>query len=212
MLTAFDPVGGELTLTPWAQKQLMEHLCVHPARVEVLPHGYVIPPDHWPAAESTHGCWPALGVYGALRPNRCVEAAIDLWRHLLDTPSFLGTLRLLLRSISGEDVGRYRSTLEKVMGLLRDNVPSDVRLLSGTATDDEVIGFCRTSTAILLPYRWVSHSGQLELAYDLGVPVIAPDLGGLESQVALHPGQAARTRLRAGARRSPPARGARRYH
>ena len=155
--------------------------------MQVLPHGYVVAPEHWPADEPTPGCRPALGVYGALRPNRSVEAAIDLWQQLLDVPSFSGTLRLLLRSISSEDVRRYRSTLTKVMDLLSDGSASDIRLMSGIAADSEVVAFCQASSAILLPYRWVSHSGQLELAYDLGVPVIAPDLGGLAAQVALHP-------------------------
>lgn len=123
----------------------------------------------------------------ALRPNRSVEAAIDLWRHLLGSTSFKGTFRLLLRSISGEDVERYPTILTKVMGLLGEDLASDVRLMSGVATDTEIVGFCRASSAILLPYRWVSHSGQLELAYDLGVPLIAPDLGGLTSQVTFHP-------------------------
>lgn len=177
------------TLTPWARQQLTYHDLVDPARVEVLPHGYAIPPGHWPAAGPARPRLPTLGVYGALRPNRSVEAAIDLWRHLLGSTSFKGTFRLLLRSISGEDVERYPTILTKVMGLLGEDLASDVRLMSGVATDTEIVGFCRASSAILLPYRWVSHSGQLELAYDLGVPLIAPDLGGLTSQVTFHPFQ-----------------------
>jgi glycosyltransferase involved in cell wall biosynthesis len=180
---------GASTLTPWAQQLLIARLGVHAGRVEVLPHGYVVSPGLRHAEEPRLSRGPCLGVHGALRPNRCVDAVVDMWRYLLDAPSFRGTLRLLLRSISGEDVGRYASTLTKIMGLLRDDLSSDVRLMSGVATDADIVRFCRGSSAVFLPYRWVSHSGQLELAYDLGVPVIAPELGGLPSQAALHLGE-----------------------
>jgi glycosyltransferase involved in cell wall biosynthesis len=41
--------------------------------------------------------------------------------------------------------------------------------------------------ALLLPYAWGTHSGLLELATDLGVPVVAGDVGYLREQAPLLP-------------------------
>ena len=46
-------------------------------------------------------------------------------------------------------------------------------------------GLCRelvAADALVLPYRWGTHSGLLELAADLGVPLIAADVGYLREQ------------------------------
>jgi hypothetical protein len=181
---------GAVTLTPWAQRQLCEQQKLPSSQVEVLPHGYAVQPGHRTGPYEVRHRELTLGVYGALRPNRCVEVALDVWRHVFDKGSFKGALRLLLRSINAADVGRYSATLAKAVGLLGDGVPSDIRLMSSTASDAEIISFCQASSTILLPYSWASHSGQLELAHDLGLPMIAPELGGLLGQVAFHQGPA----------------------
>jgi len=55
-------------------------------------------------------------------------------------------------------------------------------------SDDEIKRFCVDLSALFLPYCWASHSGQLELACDLNLPLIASDLPGLRSQLDYHDG------------------------
>ena len=51
-------------------------------------------------------------------------------------------------------------------------------------TDDELWHRLSCAAAVILPYRWGTHSGLLEAAHDLGTPVLAPLVGGLADQGA----------------------------
>ncbi|MBN1172568.1 MAG: hypothetical protein JXA67_10390 [Micromonosporaceae bacterium] len=55
-------------------------------------------------------------------------------------------------------------------------------------TDDEVNQAMADTDCLMLPYRWASHSGQLEHAFDLGVLPVASQTGSLTDQVLLHGG------------------------
>lgn len=50
---------------------------------------------------------------------------------------------------------------------------------------DELRAAIVAADGLLLPYRWGTHSGMVELAADLGVPVLASDVGYLSQQVPL---------------------------
>jgi hypothetical protein len=54
--------------------------------------------------------------------------------------------------------------------------------------DEEVNEAVSGADCLLLPYRWASHSGRLEHAFDLGVLPVAARTGYLPDQVALHRG------------------------
>lgn len=178
-----------VTLTGWARDQLVDLVNDTAARrIVVAPHGYAIEPGRYPIGRRT-GDQPAIGVYGALRTNRALGVVVAAWRALADRDSLheQASLRLLLRSVSAADVRRYAPTLTALNQLIKDGLNVDVRVAPAAVTDSEIVDFHRTSSVILLPYRWCTHSGQLELCFDLGVPVIAPRLGGLEAQAAAHP-------------------------
>lgn len=85
-------------------------------------------------------------------------------------------------------VDRYATTVARIVELLRSGAATDVRLMSGAATDREIVDLCRGSSVVVLPYRWGTHSGQLELACDLGTPVVLPRLDGFAAQCWLHDG------------------------
>lgn len=154
------------------------------AWTELIPHGYVAPPGT-PSRPTPREPGPTrFLVYGSLRPNRDVALVLACWRfarHLADT-----TLHLLLRAPSRtsliEDADAWRSIREHV---------ADTRLRVETLpfpTDDDTHKAVAGSDCLLLPYRWASHSGQLEHALDLGVLPVAARTGFLPDQIALHQG------------------------
>lgn len=55
-------------------------------------------------------------------------------------------------------------------------------------TDDDVIDAGLAADALLLPYLWGSHSGQLELAFDLNLLPICSSVGYFSEQFELHQG------------------------
>jgi hypothetical protein len=55
-------------------------------------------------------------------------------------------------------------------------------------TDDEVVAAGLSADALLLPYLFGSHSGQLELAFDLNLLPVCSSVGYLEDQYDVHKG------------------------
>jgi glycosyltransferase involved in cell wall biosynthesis len=77
--------------------------------------------------------------------------------------------------------------------LVHDDTPSRAAVSDAAGTGvrvrphaplsmDQLCAELVASDALILPYRWGTHSGLLELATDLGVPVIAADVGYLREQ------------------------------
>jgi hypothetical protein len=168
-------------LTPAAQAEVHRRFAAHTA---LVPHGYVASPGTpTRPARADHGPTRFV-IYGSLRRNRDVELVLACWRfarHLAKT-----TVHLLLRAPSrislAEDAGAWRAIREHA---------ADPRLRVDVLpfpTDDEVNDTVIGADCLLLPYRWASHSGQLEHAFDLGVLPVAARTGYLPDQVALHDG------------------------
>jgi glycosyltransferase involved in cell wall biosynthesis len=168
-------------LTPTAEAEVRSRFT---ARTAMVPHGYVTPPGT-PRRPAQREPGPTrFLIYGSLRRNRDVELVLACWRfarHLADT-----TLHLLLRTPS-------RASLvgdAEVWRAIREHA-ADPRLhvdVLPFPTDDEVNKAVAAADCLLLPYRWASHSGQLEHAFDLGALPVAARTGYLSEQVALHRG------------------------
>jgi glycosyltransferase involved in cell wall biosynthesis len=201
VFTAHDvnPVFGDRATHHRRVRVLAEHgvpfVCLTPAaevevrwrfgaRTAVVPHGYVAAPGT-PTRPVRRDPGPTrFLIYGSLRRNRDVELVLACWRfarHLSET-----TLRLLLRAPSrvslAEDAEVWRAIRKHA---------ADPRLRVDVLpfpTDDEVNAAVAGADCLLLPYRWGSHSGQLEHALDLGVLPVAARTGFLPDQVALHRG------------------------
>lgn len=168
-------------LTPAAEVEVRRRFG---APTAVVHHGYVAAPGT-PTRPMQRDPGPTrFLIYGSLRRNRDVELVLACWRfarHLAET-----TLHLLLRAPSrvslAEDAEVWRAIREHA---------ADPRLRVDVLpfpTDDEVNAAAAGADCLLLPYRWVSHSGQLEHALDLGVLPVATRAGFLPDQVALHQG------------------------
>lgn len=154
------------------------------ARTSLIPHGYVAEPETAARLVPRKPGPTRFLVYGSLRCNRDVELLLHCWRfarHLRET-----SLHLLLRAPSQasltEEGDAWRAIREHA---------ADPRLAVDVLpfpSDDEVTEAVAGADCLVLPYRWVSHSGQLEVAFDLGVLPVAARTGFLPDQVAVHRG------------------------
>lgn len=168
-------------LTPAAEVEVRRQFG---ARTALIPHGYVAKPGTATRPEPRRPGPTRFLIYGSLRRNRDVELVLHCWRfarHLRDT-----TLHLLLRAPSraslAEDANAWRAIREHAVDprLRVDVLPFP--------SDDDVTEAVASADCLLLPYRWASHSGQLEHAFDLGVLPVAAQVGFLSDQVKLHGG------------------------
>jgi glycosyltransferase involved in cell wall biosynthesis len=166
-------------LTPAAEAEVRSRFAV---RTTFIPYGYGPAPGTLPrSAQREHGPTRFL-VYGSLRRNRDVELVLACWRFarsLAETK-----LHLLLRAPSRASLVEDGS----IWRVIREHA-TDPRLRIDVLpfpTDAEVNEAVAAADCLLLPYRWVSHSGQLEHACDLGALPVASRTGYLADQVALH--------------------------
>jgi len=168
-----------VTLTPGADRQTRLSLG-GAAQTVLLPHGYVVPPEEAVTqrqADRAPGPTRFL-IWGSTRRNRDIEMVLHCWRfsrRLHDS-----TLHLLLRAPSraslGEEFPAWRAIREH---------SADPRLVVDVLpfpTDEEVAEAVAGADCLVLPYRWASHSGQLELGFDLDVLSVAARSGYLPDQ------------------------------
>lgn len=155
-------------------------------RTTTIPHGYVAVPGT-PTRPPARGPGPTrFLLYGSLRRNRDVELALACWRF---SPALShSTMRLLLRAPSRRSLAEDGSTWQAIREHAVDpRLQVDVRPFPSDREVDDAIA---SADCLVLPYRWASHSGQLEHAFDLGVLPVAARTGYLPDQVALHNGLA----------------------
>ncbi|RKR74815.1 hypothetical protein [Frondihabitans australicus] len=169
-------VDAVVTLTPGAAHEIETRW--H-RRAVVLPHPRLLP-DDLVLPRGVARDVPVIGVHlKDLRPN--VDG--------------LGAVRLLLVALDGLSRQGVPATLEvHLHRQVRDQEQrdairalcsgrGDVVLLEHDRFDDEALAHALAHLdACLLPYRAGTHSGWLELCWDLGVAVAAPEVGFFAEQ------------------------------
>lgn len=153
--------------------------------VTVIPHGYVVSPDDLVGKTRDGGVSsaPEYLLYGALRPNRDHLSTIANWSLSVTDPP--ARLNLLLRALSPADFQRH--DVPALLAIVR----SDARIqasMRAYPSDAEVVLAGLQSDALLLPYLFGSHSGQLELAFDLNLLPVCSSVGYLKDQYNVHKG------------------------
>ena len=142
--------------------------------IVVLPHPHVVPLSRIAGRRVvplTHG--PVYVHAATCRPNLDVE----LVEQLAPGASRHGGLRVHVRTPLDE---RRRRVVERLAAQ-----PGVVLDLDDRLSDTDLWSRIEDASAVLLPYRWGTHSGLLEAARDLATPVVAPDVGGLVEQGAM---------------------------
>ncbi|HEX5567659.1 MAG TPA: glycosyltransferase [Streptomyces sp.] len=171
--------AAALTLTQAAADRLVS-LIGASRPFEIVPHGQALASTELPgsAVGNPDG---GLAVFGALRPNRDLRSAVAAW---WSVPPPRPRLRVLLRSVSAADRSRDESLLRFLGHVARTDRNCTVEIRPRLVPDRELVAWLTGAAALVLPYRWITHSGQLELACDVGVPLLAPDEPTLRGQLA----------------------------
>ncbi|MFI9014494.1 hypothetical protein ACIGZI_10675 [Streptomyces griseus] len=173
---------GWVCLTEGSVTKLAELIGERP-EAAVIPHGYVAAPESLVDLErepsSSAGRYLMLG---ASRASRDQLSTMVNWS--LGTTDPRGTLQLLLRAFSPADFAEGGRA-----PLLLETARRDPRIrltMRPYPTDEEVARAGLASDALLLPYLWGSHSGQLELAFDLNLLAVCSLTGHLREQYERH--------------------------
>lgn len=156
-------------------------------RTVIAPHGYVVSPDDLP--QPTQGAASRFRylMFGSLRENRDVPTVLYNWR--FGRQQRETDLRLLLRAPA--PINLEHDGERPVWDLISSMAVTEPRLKVDIApfpTDTEVASTAADCDALILPYKWGTHSGQLELAFDLGVLPITSTVGYLHEQYQRHEG------------------------
>ncbi|MGH9269786.1 MAG: hypothetical protein ACRDZ2_00770 [Ilumatobacteraceae bacterium] len=161
------------TLTPWAADRTER---CHARRPMVIAHPHVLP-----LAELRRRHWarPRLerdGIYvhaATCRPNFDVALVLEA----AELATSVGGVRLHLRAPLTKRARQVADRCAERPGILLDVAP---RL-----SDRQLWSRLERARAVLLPYRWGTHSGLLEAAKDVGTPCLAPSSGGYADQGAI---------------------------
>ncbi|WP_234325444.1 hypothetical protein [Streptomyces sp. NRRL S-146] len=171
-------------LTEGSVTTLAEILGERP-QAAIIPHGYVASPESLAGRERAPSNSAARYLmFGASRASRDQLSTVANWSLGITDPQ--SSLHVLLRAFSPADFadgGRAPLLLETARHDPR------IRLtMRPYPTDEEVIRAGLASDALLLPYLWGSHSGQLELAFDLNLLPVCSLTGHLPEQYEKHKG------------------------
>ena len=162
-----------ITLTEGARRILDERFSRRD--VVVIPHGKVANVA-FSQGGATRSGEPRILMCGALRSNREMAATFV---NLVLASDNLYQVHLVTRPFTTDQL-RDDQTLQVAISLHRGQ-HSQVRTVM-PLSDEDVVRLFLSYDALILPYREAGHSGQLELAFDCGFPVIASDVGFLPEQ------------------------------
>ncbi|WP_336921948.1 hypothetical protein [Aquipuribacter sp. SD81] len=178
--------AGLLTLTPGAADEVARRFGRRPV---VVRHPHLAPPDvlgraRTRPAERVVGC-----PLGLLRPGTdpAVVRAL-LGPQVREALADLGpaTLRVTLRQeVLEPGFPRPDADLVAVLRRAHDDGLLDLQVGPRTPAErlwPELAGL----SALVLPYRWGTHSGWVEACHDVGTPVVAPALGRWAEQHEVH--------------------------
>ncbi|WP_341253176.1 hypothetical protein [Euzebya pacifica] len=156
------------TLTVGCANAVAAHTGVHP---RIIPHGPILPADRmWRARRlrsASAGPWGPLLLHAKpRRPSHDVRGVLDAVA-LLDG----GVPMRVLVDRDDVDLLRGHRALELVDLVVHDGLEHR-----------ELVRQIALSRGLVLPYRWGTHSGMLELAADVGTAVIGTDAGFVAEQ------------------------------
>lgn len=166
-----------MTLTGMAAQHLARCVGGDASPVRVVPHGAALPLA-FVGCDGNKG--QGVAAFGALRPNRDLVALVRAWRML---PPPRPPLRVLVRSLAEAERHRYATVLAELEQAAQTEPGLTITTAEEVLAPDELASWCRRSTVLVLPYRRITHSGQLELARDLGLRALAPDVPTLHAQL-----------------------------
>lgn len=164
------------------KRELMELFNVEPGKVWVIPHGdykFFVPEIELTAETAKErlglpGTVKTILFFGAIRPNKGLDFMLSALPRICRK---IEGLRLLIVGEPWENYQRYRKIIEQYQ--LEDNVCEYLRYVS----NDEIPLFFWASDVVVLPYREITQSGVLQIAYAFSKPVVATDIEGFKEVI-----------------------------
>lgn len=172
---AVQDASSVITLTRAAADQVVVRFAVKPS---IVPHGYAVPPE---VVTRCGAGANGLFAFGALRPNRDLLGLVRAWCLLSGARL---PLRILLRSLGVLDRQRYASELAELAEIARAELDLTVETTTGVLSPADLVDVCQQTTALVMPYRTITHSGQLEFSRDLGIAAVVPDVPTVRAQLS----------------------------
>ena len=166
-----------LTLTPGAARAIADRWGV---AAQVLPHPQVVPDATLLGSDDGRTRTGRIGMHlGAVR------AAVDPLPWLAALLAAAGELGLRLEVVANDEIlqraGRPRRVLDAVRQAVTDAPHAAVRVVP-RMPDAQLHAWVAGLDAVVLPYRHGTHSGWVEMCWDLGTSVLAPAVGHLAEQ------------------------------
>jgi D-inositol-3-phosphate glycosyltransferase len=195
--TAHDvqPLHREQTWLDWARYRAADAILVHSSRdvpvllskgideskISVIPHGNYL--QYCPVALPPGRAKLQLGLpadarvvlfFGMISPYKGLDLLIEAFGRLSAARS---DVWLVIAGAPGEDVAPYLRRIRELR--LGDRVVLDLRYIPF----DELPKFFSAADLVAFPYRRISQSGVLQLAYAYARPVVVTNVGGLAEAV-----------------------------
>jgi len=165
-----------VTLTKSAAKEIVKNLEVASSDIAVIPHGAVLSIDdhRWYTRRRTQNSSTCiLGMYGGFRPNR--DFLTPVVNIAFGMPELDVKLILLTRAISPIEL-RQNEEMRRSIDIAISSNRINLRVYP-FPSDEQIAQFLLDVSILIMPYRWGTHSGQLEAAFDLGVVPVISDVG-----------------------------------
>lgn len=148
-----------------------------------IPHGYVLSPNQWEIINRKRKMSTRSNflIFGSLRANRELLSVLISWRF---SPALqASSMQVLLRAPSPRSFEE-----DKEIWFHLNLLAADERMqlfVHPFPSDEEIAQKVATADYLIIPYKWGSHSGQLELALDCNTVPIITDVGYYEEQVSV---------------------------
>jgi glycosyltransferase involved in cell wall biosynthesis len=191
-----DSLLNRVTLT--MQYRLVDHIFVHTekmkmeliegfgARAEAVtvfsyPLNSVIPDTSLSPAEAKQRLRISaedrtILFFGRICPYKGVEYLIAAFQQLVGKdPRY----RLMIAGEPGKDGEAYWEELQQMIGKQPDRITLNAYFIA----DHDAETYLKGADVLVLPYRDISQSGILFLAYGFGLPVIATDVGSFRQSI-----------------------------
>lgn len=166
-----DTADRVVTLTEGAAGEIEQMWGRRPV---VIPHPPILGPEQIAHARGTERHRQALVWLGTIRPNVDLELTLELAEN-----SALATT-VAIRLDGWTDLA---DDAKRRLARAHRERRSTVRILP-RPTDDELASLVAAATVLVLPYRWGTHSGFVELATDVGTPTLTTPAGHRADQGA----------------------------
>ena len=120
----------------------------------------------------------ALMFFGRIRPYKGIEHLLDAFRYVQDDRQ--SNYRLI---IAGEPKKGSEEYLREIEQIVQGFRPEKVILEFKLIPDEDIELYFKAADVLVLPYKEIFQSGVLFLAYSLGLPAIATDVGSFHEDI-----------------------------